>query len=109
MWNVSSASAVGRAGKAQAMLAVVPRGHRVSCPVTTPALPQPLRSAEAGVPQGSPAPEMCQSPPSLQHWETLPVANGQVQQCVSPHVTTACWAQAELAVAFSSPSHKHPK
>lgn len=84
MWNVSSASAAGRAGKAQAMLAVVPGGHRESSPVTTHALPQPPGSAEAGVPRGSPAPGMCQSPPSLQHSETFPVTNGQVQQCVTP-------------------------
>lgn len=72
-------------------------------------LPQPPGSAEAGVPQGSPAPGMCQSPPSLQRWETFPVENGQVQQCVTLSVTTACWVQAEAAVTFSSPSHKHPK
>lgn len=62
----------------QAGLAMVPGGHSEPPPVTTPALPQPLGSAEAGVPRGSPAPGMCQCPPSLQHWETFPAAKGQV-------------------------------
>lgn len=104
-WGMSAAPQQ-RAGLA--VLAAVPGGHRESCPVTTPALPQPPQGAEPGVPRGCPAPGMCQSPPSLQRWETFPVAVRCSSEC-HPMTPQLFLVRAEAAAAFSSPSHKHPK